>query len=170
MPASKRPKKKYRPRPANPMGGMALVHLQTREELGADRVRDLLLATEASRDAIERGQGAEQDLVHLAVCSNVALLLAEQGMGRNMLGEIQAAQREILAMHDRFYAGEGLALSGPGIRAVRQLLDIHTAQVEHPECTLGVLRTAIVDVHARMMAGHVLNSDSAVGKGLVAAP
>lgn len=160
MPSNKKPRKKYRPRAVDPRASLERLANESREYLGEQVATELLDAAEASREAIERGKGREEDLVSLAVASNVAMLLAEQGFAKNMLADIQAAQDELTALNDRFYAGKGLVLTGPGILAVRLMLDIHKAQVEHPDCSVGRVRTALIECHRRMMAGEVLNAQA----------
>lgn len=160
MPASKKPRKKYRPlrmtRQDRADTVMTRLNISGTGSMDKDKVRDLILTARGSLENIEKGKGLEPDLYQLALASNIALLLAERGMGPELIPQIREGQHALMTLHKRLMAKQSLVLTGPGILAVRTMLDVYEAQVEHEEFTSGHAYTAYMKVLERMATGHVL--------------
>ena len=167
MPRSSKPRKRYDPRRAarqlreiEQRRQMAVINAST---MDADKLRDLKLSVLNALDCITQGIGQEEHIIHLAVASNFSLLLCEQGYGAEFVDEVKQAQEHIMGLYARLNAGQTLALTGPGIQAIRALVQIHSGQVSHEECTNGVLIDTFLEMMERMKAGNVLNPTVPIG-------
>lgn len=152
MSKNKRPKKKHRPT-AYQINPLAMLRDHSTETLSPSQLRDLMIGVHSSLKSIEDGQGAENDVIQLAIASNIALVLAENGMGAEFIPEVKEAQRYILVLQAQHEQEGVLALAGPGITAIRRMLELHDEQIKlAPE---GDMRRALRIIRARMDAGHV---------------
>lgn len=162
MPANRKPKKKYRPQSLSREDAQNAIFLKLREasheRLHPSQVRDLMIAAHSSLAAIETGRGRQEDAFQLAFTSNVALILAEKGMGAEFIGEVKEAQDHIMALLARIDRKESIALTGPGIQSLRRLLELHDAQVSHPDMTEGLAYRAVSTILKRMAEGDVLEN------------
>jgi hypothetical protein len=164
MPGNKKPRKKYRPTAATRHGRIALsaeaqglsLRGASRERMSAGQLRDLNIAVMSGLDSIIKGTGKEEDVYHLALASNVALVLAEDGMGPEFIPDIKEAQGHLTNLVERINRKESLLLTGPGIEAVRRLVQIHEVQVEHEDFDEGRMFRAYRTILERMAQGHVL--------------
>lgn len=155
MPGNRKPRKKYVFKGMDRTANFVVLGNHSKSQAQYGSVRDLMVASLSSLRCIERGEGSEGDVHNLGFASNHSLLLAEMGMGKNLIPTIKAAQEHILALLSRIARKESITLTGPGITALRELLEIHEAQVTHPDCTEGAMRTALARVYQRQAAGHV---------------
>lgn len=170
MPTSKKPRKRYHPKfdnlrgPARDRaralafndGHVLTLRKASQQKLDGDQVRNLQLLANSARDAMEKGKGTQQDVYYLAFVSNVCLLLCERGIGPEFIDEVRLAQEHIVGLLTRLNRGEHLTLTGPGIAAVRRLLELHDAQVAVPDYTEGLAYSVVHEVLSRMAAGNVL--------------
>lgn len=160
MPGNKRPKKKYRPSGlthADRVASTALpLRLASGHKMTAAQLRDMSLAAHTALRAIEDGNGTENDLHQLAFTSNVSLIMAERGLGTEYLEEVKQGQQHIVELVGRHNRKQSLLLTGPGIVAVRRILELHDAQIEHSAFTEGMAYASVHAVLNRMYAGEVM--------------
>jgi len=131
MAKNKRPAKRHRPLAfhGNPL---AILRDHSQEALSLDQLRDLMIAVHSSLKAIRDGAGREEDVIQLAVASNITLILAEAGLGREYIPEVKTAQRHILRL-SRLWAQWGrVDLDGDGLEAIRRMLELHDEQIAMP--------------------------------------
>ena len=98
----------------------------------------------------------EVDIDNLALISNVALVLAEMGLGADLLPEVMAGQDAVLALQARFARLGRVGAAGDELRALNGLLELHDAQLDIPP-TVEEMRKAIAEVKRRREAGHVMD-------------
>ena len=126
--------------------------------LAVDKQRDLAIGYHSALEAIRTGKATEADAHTLAMASNVTLMLCELGLGGDQIEAVKQAQGYIVAMMDRGAETGRYAFSGPGLQAVRSLLELHDAQLESADCTEGLMLAAIREIRRRMDAGAVLEA------------
>lgn len=124
--------------------------------LDCTQVRDLQLIGHAALTAITRGQGVEVDIDNLALISNVSLVLAEMGLGADLLPDVMAGQDAVLALQARFARLGRVGAGGDELRALNGLLELHDAQLDIPP-TVEEMRKAIAEVKRRRENGHVMD-------------
>lgn len=103
--------------------------------------------------AILSGRGRPEDLHTLGQASNIALVLAEGGAGRECIPAIKTAQAALLAADERLARFGRVGFDGLGLIAVRELLDIYEQQIA--SVTAGAFDDAVDEVRARVEAGLV---------------
>lgn len=126
----------------------------SRKALDLTQLRDLMVAVHSSLRAIEDGAGTEDDITQLAVASNIALIFAERGLGTEYIPEVKEAQRHIVDAQERLKQSGKVGLTGPGMLAIRRMLELHDEQIKHPEANEGAMRSALREIFSRMLAGH----------------
>jgi hypothetical protein len=161
MPKSSKPRKKYRPQNITRKEAAQALMLRLNEASGASadagEMRDLQILAHTSLEAIEKGRGEEKDVYQLAFASSITLMFAEMGMGADMIDDVvKPAQVHLVELVGRLNRKESLLLTGPGMQSVRRLLELHDAQLEHPEMTQGLTYRAVRAVLARMAEGNVM--------------
>jgi hypothetical protein len=117
---------------------------------------DLGIAYREALQAVMSGSGTEVEAHTLACGANVALILCEHGFGTEYLEAVKAAQRAIVALMARGRACGRWVLDGPGIRACQELVELHEAQMDMPECTQGLVSAVMVELHRRIAIGAVM--------------
>jgi hypothetical protein len=156
VPKSKKSRKAYRPRGylVNPLHVLNAAQQQV-DPLVESEIRDLQVHAHVSLKSIETGHGEENDIMRLAIVSNIALILSEHGLGPDYIPEVKEAQRHIVALQDRWNTSGHAVLTGPGIIAIRRMLELYDAQLEQPELTTQGMARALRVIHDRMVAGNV---------------
>ena len=125
-----------------------------RRTLPAAKQVDLLLATNIALADVLRGEGTRGDLDTMAMCANVALVLAETGYGPENEGKIIEAQEAIMRARMRAKKLTGrIGLDGLGMQALRDLLAIYAQQMA--AATTADVTAALLEVRKRMGAGQV---------------
>lgn len=154
MPGNKKPKKQYRQKyfSCNPL---AILADHSTEVLNEKQLQTLGIMMHGSLESIEKGRGTEVDVINMAIMSNVALVFAEAGLGTEFTEEVKTAQRHIVGLQARVKAIENIALTGPGILALRRLLELYDAQTADPQYNQGNWRAAMNLITKRMAAGDV---------------
>lgn len=79
-------------------------------------------------EAFRTGKATRDDWRSLADMLNVAQVMAEQGIGPEVLPACTAAEEALAAAHARFTAGRSLGFDGPGLQAMRELFAFHDLQ------------------------------------------
>lgn len=147
---------KRRPAPDFAAGASVLiVNARRAGRLDRSQQTALGLAVHSAVDAIESSAATPQHVATVAVACNMALLLCEAGFGREFIATVKAAQAPLMRL---VTAGDGpLPVLAPDeVSAVREMLDIHDAQLEHPDCTRGVVEAVLRELHRRYDGAHTL--------------
>lgn len=154
--AARRPPKPQRSGNADAIA-RAVMHAQRAiQPVTADQARDLAIAYHGALAAISSGSGTADDANTLAIAANIALMLVEVGLGIDQLPTVHAGQDAIVNMMARERRTGRLGFSGPELRAVQDLLDLHDAQLADPDCTEAVMVAALDECKRRREAGQVL--------------
>lgn len=135
--------------------------LYAASEMDPSQVRDLQLMGHAALTAITNGQGTEIDIDNLAMISNLSLVLAEMGLGADLLPDVKAGQDAVLALQARFARLGRVGAAGHELRALNALIELHDAQLEIPP-TVDEMRKAVAEVRRRRDAGHVMDGKTGV--------
>jgi hypothetical protein len=126
-------------------------------ELDASQVRYLSLIGHAALTAITQGTGTAVDVDNLALLSNVSLVLAEIGLGADLIPDVHAGQAAILSMQARLARVGKAGATGPELQALNTLMELHDAQLSIPP-TVDEMRRALAEVKRRREAGQVLEA------------
>ena len=147
-------------RAADPRSAFTLVRsiraANSTEPLDKSQRTDLALGYHGALASLTSGAGTWDDCNTLACAANIALLLCEYGLGADEQAEVQAAQEAIFRMTNRGKPSRRFVLTGPEIRALQALLELHDLQLAHPACTEGVIVAALSQIKARKAQGNVL--------------
>lgn len=128
--------------------------IRHRMPLKDDQQRDIGIAYRASLQAMLRGHGTEQAWCTLACSMNIALLLAEWGVGAGSEQLILNAQQALLRTRERAGRTGKWAFDGDGMRAVMDAANVHDDQLE--SATRGQIVAALVEVNRRVMMGETV--------------
>lgn len=160
MSKNKKPAKKYKPRPVNSAMILNQVLMRAQALASTDQLNDsqqtaLSLRNWESFYTITKSEGEECHANDLVNAANVALVMAESGLGRHFISHIRAAQRSIVTMGARQEQRGKWLFTGPELHLVREMLEIHDAQLQSEDCTEGYLLKCIAEVKGRIERGHV---------------
>jgi len=119
-------------------------------ELVADRLKpvakqgswmlDRQLKASAGLEALMHGTANREHLNDIVACHNMAWALQRHRMGDEYAATTTASEAALRSITDRFGALGRFAASGPEIKALQDLLELHQAQME--ACTVGQMQTA----------------------------
>lgn len=126
------------------------------QPVSVDQARDLAIGYHSALAAIAQGKGTEDDANTLALAANIALMLVEAGLGIDQLPTVHAGQDAIVSMMARAKRTGRHGFTGPELKAVQLLLDLHDAQLSDEDCTEAVMIAALDECKRRREAGHVL--------------
>jgi hypothetical protein len=126
--------------------------------LDASQTRDLGIGYHGALENLRTGRGTWDDANTLALACNVALLLAEQDIGREYMVDVLEAQAAIVVMAKRGMETGRYAFTGPQLQAVVSLLYLHDAQLACDECTSAVMVAALAECKRRMKAGNTVET------------
>ncbi len=137
------------------MGALVKAMLRTEDGqmLTDEQLTDLAAAYWLALDAMVRGDSGEEEWSVVTCALNIALVLAEQGVGA------EHEQQFIAALDGAFRAKVRAAhkgawrLDGEALQAIRTALHRHDQQVA--EVNRGQLRAAMTEVHRRIDSGLV---------------
>jgi thiamine kinase-like enzyme len=158
VPKNKKPRKKYRPLSYH-LNPLAMLSDHSQQTMNESELTNLMIAVHSSLKAIEEGKGIEEDIIHLAVASNIVLIFAEHGLGEEYIPEVKLAQRHIVNLQELWRQEKRAVLSGPGMIAIRRMLELHDEQMKHEGANEANMRKAMRLIYARMQAGNVLIPD-----------
>jgi hypothetical protein len=167
MSKTKKPRNKpYRPKMTAAGGGlMALVRIEDRARHRAvlsspyaeeDR-NDLATAYWRAFGDLKSGTATEEAWSNVAASVNMALLLAEGGLGEECTPEIVPALEGLFKAKQRGERHGSYRLDGPGLVAVQNVLKIHDAQMEH--ATPMDMLNADAELKKRMREGNVYSAE-----------
>ncbi|WP_447639563.1 hypothetical protein [Pandoraea norimbergensis] len=156
MSRSKKPRRHYDP-------GRLFHCVAARQErkaaarpLDLSQTNDIGLAYHLSFNAVQGGYATEEAWSQLACSMNIAMLLAEQGVGSERLGDIRCAQDALMRAKARGERTGKWGLDGDGIRDLRAAITAHDAQMA--TASKAQVQHAISEMHRRMKAGDVLGA------------
>lgn len=131
----------------------------SRSEVSLQRaeVADLAIAYHGAMRALSTGSATDDDVEMLALACNVALLLCEAGLGADCIEHVRLAQDAVVtikARKDR--CGPRYVHTALEMQRLNALLELHDAQLEHPECTEGLMVRVLDEIKKRIANGDVL--------------
>ena len=121
------------------------------ERLARDQVRDLAIGYHGALEAVRTGRGTQADTSTLAIASNVALMLCEQGLGEDWIDKVREAQDACVTLEHRRQRIGRVVASGTELQRLTALLDLHDAQLESDDCTEGLVMRALREIERRAM-------------------
>lgn len=126
--------------------------------------RNKLLMTELmSIEAFTKGCAGLQEWYDLVAACNIAQILAEQGVGKDAMPDLLKAEQALIDAASRLEKTGKLGLTGPGIQALREMVEWHDAQ--RAAIPLSQYEAAIKTTKARIESGHkVINLNKMFGK------
>ena len=120
-------------------------------------VMDLAIAYHGAMRALSTGTATDDDVEMLALACNVALLLCEAGLGADCIEHVRLAQDAVVRIKDRAArCGPRYVHTALEMQRLNALLELHDAQLEHPECTEGLMVRVLDEIKKRIAAGDVL--------------
>jgi hypothetical protein len=108
----------------NPIGlAIAGATISSEQDLDLLRMREL-----SAVDTFSKGAATPQDFRDVCDMLNLAETMGQSGIGPEALPVCAAVQAELLAAKARYESTGRMGLTGPGLRALRQLYDLHDQQ------------------------------------------
>lgn len=146
MPASSKPKKKYRPKGIirNPIAYV----IEGINPPSPEKATQVQVSYHWSMTNLTKGTGTIRDWQAISNSLNLTMVLAEMGWGENYIGQIREAMYALAAMRDRYKAGKPLRFTGPELQEINDALALHDEQVRM--CPVKVFEKAIADADARI--------------------
>jgi hypothetical protein len=113
---------------------------------------NLKLKNHAALESMLTGQGNRDQFEVLIGAFNVAeaLLRLNPNLGESYAADIQAGQDALFSMGQRFGRIGKMAFTGPEMAAVKQVMQVHDAQLD--ACTVREMEKAIDLVNSEIMA------------------
>lgn len=105
--------------------------------------------------AVESDTHDETDANTIAFAANLALMLAEQGLGAEHAAEIAQCQEAAAVLMARGVLGAA------GLLRIKRLAEIHIAQLESESCTWALIERAKDEMKRRADAGNVISVEAA---------
>lgn len=146
MSANKKPRKKYRPRPVivDPVSyvvdGFKLPE--------PDKVMKIRLLNHGAMTALVQGTATKNDWQYVCTALNVAIVLAENGVGEEYMLQIKEAMLAHAQCGKRLYTQGRAGYTGPQLTAVNLGVEIHDAQLEI--ATVAQMEKAHLEVAKRL--------------------
>lgn len=159
MPTSRKARsKRYRPRKHAREAGLAtllgaILRTEDQRPLADGQVTDLAVAYWLALDAMASGTSGEEEWSVVTCALNVALVLAERGIGAEYENDFIAAldgafRAKVRAQHKGVWRFDGDALV-----AIRAALHLHDQQIAI--ASKAQMRQALIEVHERIERGVV---------------
>lgn len=98
--------------------------------LDGDQISDLCVFATHALFQLVHGNASEDEIHHMSYLANVAMLFAERGLGHEYLEDIKAGQQAVVSIYGRFERIGKVGATGPELQAIRQLINVHEAQLE----------------------------------------
>jgi hypothetical protein len=105
---------------------------------------------------LRRQQAQDQHIAMLAYAANVALLLAEQGLGAELIDQIVQAQMAVFVLMQQYHTPQGVSPTDQMLRDLDDLVEILDAQTDSPDCTGWMVERAHQAYRDRVAAGEAL--------------
>jgi hypothetical protein len=156
MPHPSQRRKAYRPRPVSGIGGItAIAKRHDVQALQVPMNLDQAVGIECSyRLAFEQlthGQPTEENWAMVTFSLNMAIVMADQGLGQEYTGKIAAALEGASRARMRGVKTGRYGLDGPAITAILEAFAVHDEQIRI--ATKAEVKAAINEMHRRMDAG-----------------
>lgn len=171
MPRSHKPRKRYVPKRDHLSAFQALERVQLQQHrarlmasdapLNQAQVRDLAIYCHSALEAIRQGTGNDEHLNHLALATNISLVLCEQGLGEDWIDKVREAQDAVVMLKARQGRIGRYVVTGTELQRLQALLELHDAQLESEDCTEGMLVRAMGEITRRVAAGAVVGVQAA---------
>ncbi len=126
----------------NPLARLAEVRAQQRlasvlqKDIPEQHLIDLELAWRGAFEQIRLGAGGAHEYAAMAAVTEMAIVLAQRGIGAEQLPQLAAGQQALARAADRGMRlqpggkpGDRLAFDAPGLIELRDALDVHAAQL-----------------------------------------
>lgn len=161
MAGNKRPNRKYDPRRALQAAFRVEERARNRQPLHETQTRDLGIAYHIAFEQMRSGRGTEEAWSALACATDIAIVMAEQGIGSEHLAPLVRALDGVKRAKERGQISGRWVFDGDAITALENALMIHDAQLE--AATTGEVRAALAEVERRigMKIGDALEEDAA---------
>ncbi len=153
MAKNKKPKKSRNRYTPNPLFSLAVLQRNSAEAFTKDKLDALMLHVLSAMRAIEMGSGSEEDILQLALASNISLILCEAEIGSEYIFQVKDAQYAITQMHERFLSTGKVEVTAAGAIELHAMLDLHGQQMAHEDCTEGKLVQALREIQHRHQSG-----------------
>jgi hypothetical protein len=159
MAGNKKPRNKaYRPRPISMIGGIDIIAkrhdvTELMQPMSDGQITDLAVAFRLAFQQMLNG-GASEENWCVCVCSlNIAMVLAERGIGEQYIGEINQSLEGAFRAKVRAGRTGAWGFDGDAIQAIKLAYEIHEEQLKlaAKHEIVGALR----EVHRRADAGNV---------------
>ena len=148
MGTTKKPRKKYRPKPvlANPLG--YVLESKTRVADRGSLLVDLKIKNHLAMSMLVRGQAKKDDMDKLVAMSNMTEALCALGFGKEYQNVCIDGRYAILSIANRATKHGRFTPTGPEITMLNALMDLHDAQMEiitvkDMEKAIDVIRTKL---------------------------
>lgn len=171
MPTSHKPRKRFVPKHHFQIAMATLGRMASQQHdaamsrstapLNPSQVRDNVLYCRLAVDAIRVGQGNGEHVNHLALATNISLLLCEMDIGGDWIDKVREAQDALVTLTARHRRIGRYVLSGPELQRMNTLLDLHDAQLTGDTCTEGVMVRALAEIRRRVEDGNVVEAAAA---------
>lgn len=130
MPASKKPRKKYRPKPVMTNAfEYAIESTKPLVEHGS-YVLDWRLKNNAAFGALLKAEAKRRDLDVLVAARNIVEAMVVTLKGADINGTLVRSEAALIDICARANAGNGTAMRAPEIQALRDLMDFHDALLD----------------------------------------
>lgn len=146
MPSNKRPAKKYKPRPmmVNPVDYV----VSGFKPIAPGSAVKLKLINHSAMLSLTNGTATKTDWDYICTALNVAVVLAEHGVGDDYFDDIKTAMMAHAACGKRYYNGGRFGYTGEQLTAVNKALEVHDAQVDI--ATVAEMEKAHMEVARRL--------------------
>jgi hypothetical protein len=114
---------------------------------------ELMVFNWKALDNLVMGRGYEEALAIVGNMLNLALLLAEKGIGHEYVDDINQALEAVFRAKVRGSKTDKWGFDGPGLAAVKAAYDVHEAQLGL--ATRNEIINAIAAIRQRIEQGHV---------------
>lgn len=129
MPANKKPRKAYRPKPK--LNTLVVVGENIRPVAShTDYLLDLRLKNSSAMAALLAGRASKKDMDLIIAMSNITYALQQLGFGKEHDGVATQGRIAIISIAYRAAKVGRFVPTGPEIRALNELMELHDAQME----------------------------------------
>lgn len=130
-------------------------------QLDRHQIVGLAAGARLALEDIRLGQSTEEGIGWVVNAANMALIIAELGLGGDYIGDIKAAQEALMRMLERQQRTGRYTLDGPGLTACALMMDVHQAQLESQDMTDQLMLAGIDECKRRQELGRVLELQAA---------
>lgn len=159
MARSKKPRNKsYKPRPVSKVGGLFAIRAahetaELKRPMSDEQITDLEVAYRLAFHDMLNGRATEENWC-VCVCSlNIALVLAERGLGEEFIPRINEALEGAFRAKIRAARTGKWGFDGDAIQAIKDAYEVHEEQIKFT--TKQEIRDALHEVHRRADEGNV---------------